>query len=70
MHDVEVLIVDPNIDSTPQRLLKKNIEISTIENAIKNADLFVGLVAHDEFVQLDIADFDQKHIVHTCAIWS
>lgn len=42
-----VLPVEPNIES------HKNLEISTVDSAMNNADIIVYLVAHDEFKSLD-----------------
>lgn len=45
-NDFDVMAVEPNVES------HENIEIFTIEKALEQADIFVFLVAHNEFKKL------------------
>lgn len=50
-----ILAVEPNIEQLPDVLAnRKNVDLTTLENAFENADLFVILVAHKQFKQQDI----------------
>ncbi len=55
----QVLAVEPNIDVLPTKLTLKNLNLVTLEDVLKNADVVCILVKHGGFIQavLDI----QKH---------
>ena len=47
-----VLVVEPNVDTLPSELDGLEIELCSLEDAVRRADVLVGLVAHKEIVEL------------------
>ena len=50
--NIKIYVCDPNIDN------HKDFEIHSIEKTIENCDLFVFLVAHKEFKNIDLDNLD------------
>ena len=66
----QVMVVEPNIESLPQRLAQKGVSLVTLEDAIEQADVWALLVDHRPF--RDRVP-DQRHgvvIVDTRGIWT
>ncbi|TMX44375.1 UDP-N-acetyl-D-mannosamine dehydrogenase [Vibrio rotiferianus] len=64
MHAGRVIAVEPNIESTPEKL--KHIELVELDIATKEADVNVMLVDHKEFrVKMNKSDY----IIDTKGIW-
>ncbi len=52
--DYTILAVEPNVKELPQVLAnRKNVELASLENALKDSDIVVILVKHQEFIGLD-----------------
>lgn len=67
----KVLAVDPHVHLIPQPLEGvQNVELATLEYALADADLVVLLVDHDEFVDLDEANFHTKMVIDTRGAWA
>jgi UDP-N-acetyl-D-mannosaminuronic acid dehydrogenase len=64
---VEVLAVEPHIVELPQRLRQPHIRLATLEEALRDADLFVTLVKHDAFRQLNY-QLPKKPILDICGL--
>ncbi|WP_455887293.1 UDP-N-acetyl-D-mannosamine dehydrogenase [Pseudomonas rustica] len=47
----QVLAVEPNINDLPSKLNKNNVSLSTLEDALKTADVICILVKHREFIE-------------------
>ena len=65
-----VLIVEPNLETLPAALTeKKNVEFTTTETAISEADIIVLLVAHKQFKSIDRRDIYERIIIDTVGAW-
>jgi UDP-N-acetyl-D-mannosaminuronic acid dehydrogenase len=64
----EVLIVEPNIRKVPKEL-KNGTKISSLNKALKVADIVVLLVDHAPFKDMDLNLLSGKQIVDTRGIW-
>jgi UDP-N-acetyl-D-mannosaminuronic acid dehydrogenase len=65
MHTGSVFAVEPNIESKPQKLV--NVELTSFEKAIVDADIHVLLVDHKQF---KIGKPNNGLIIDTKGIWS
>ena len=65
MHTGNVFAVEPNIESKPQKLV--NVELTSFEKAIVDADIHVLLVDHKQF---KISKPNNGLIIDTKGIWS
>ena len=67
--DATVLVAEPNVSALPAALSgKPNLKLVDLEQALREADLVVGLVAHKQFKALDPAAITQP-VIDTCGIW-
>jgi len=65
-----VYVVEPNIDTLPEKLSScKTVELTTIEYAIDNADIVLGLVDHSEFRLLDKQMLAEKVVIDARGMW-
>lgn len=70
--DGKVLAVEPHIDELPPALEnRKNVELASLEEAVKAADVVVLLVDHRQFKTTSIADLglDAARVIDTKGIW-
>ncbi|MCL5020663.1 MAG: UDP-N-acetyl-D-mannosamine dehydrogenase [Bacteroidetes bacterium] len=66
----DVLVVEPNIGEVPPILRPfQHLSLVSLQEAVRKADLVVGLVDHDEFKKLNVTDFRGKAILDTRGIW-
>lgn len=63
------LVVEPNIESTEGVEQLKNVELVTLDTALKQADILVLLVDHKEFVQLDTSKLENKTVLDFKGVW-
>jgi len=64
-----ILAVEPNVKELPEVLSnRKNVEFSTLDNALENADFIVILVKHKEFVEIEENLKALKNIIDTTGI--
>lgn len=65
-----ISVVEPNIDSLPDRLsVYKNTELTDFNTAIESADVVALLVDHQEFVGVDHDLLNGKTVIDTRGIW-
>ncbi len=64
MHSGRTLGVEPNIISLPNTI--ENIELTSLEKALQNADIHLMLVDHNEFIN---AKVNSSYIIDTKGIW-
>jgi UDP-N-acetyl-D-mannosaminuronic acid dehydrogenase len=64
-----VIAVEPNIEKLPPSMMRLNVSLQSLEEAIEKADIVVGLVAHREFKSLPRDLLDGKTLIDTCALW-
>ncbi|MBQ9725107.1 MAG: UDP-N-acetyl-D-mannosamine dehydrogenase [Neisseriaceae bacterium] len=64
----QVWAVEPNVNTLPQKLIDKNLELVALDIALQQADVLVLLVEHKEFKAVNIAN-SSAIIVDTKGIW-
>ena len=64
-----ILAVEPHIDALPRTLLEAGVEHASTEQALAEADILVGLVAHRAFRKLPAGALQEKIVIDTCGIW-
>ncbi|MBP5790444.1 MAG: UDP-N-acetyl-D-mannosamine dehydrogenase [Neisseriaceae bacterium] len=64
----QVWAVEPNVQTLPQKLIDKNIELVALDIALQQADVLVLLVEHKEFKSANIANSNAV-VVDTKGIW-
>lgn len=57
-----VLLVEPNIEQLPPQLIDGTL--TSLQEAVKKADVIAVLVAHDEFEQLDLSNKNVINVVN------
>ncbi len=66
----KLLVVEPHVDTLPAALAGfANIEFSTLEVALDQADIVVLLVDHDHFKEVAPGQIDGKTVIDTRGIW-
>lgn len=70
MADATILVVEPHIEELPQELAnRRNVELVTIEDAAKRADVAVLLVDHDQFVDSEFIAESSAVQIDTKGLW-
>jgi UDP-N-acetyl-D-mannosaminuronic acid dehydrogenase len=64
-----ILAVEPNIDCLPESLSELGVRLVGIEQALQEADIVVGLVAHRGFKKIAPKVLREKIVIDTCGIW-
>ena len=64
-----VLAVEPHIETLPRTLSEAGVEHVSTEQALAEADILVGLVAHRTFRKLPPGALQEKIVIDTCGIW-
>lgn len=64
-----MLIVEPYIEALPDNLKKKNVRLTGVEDALKECNIVLGLVDHDEFKGLSKELIQGKCIIDTRGMW-
>lgn len=64
----QVWAVEPNVQTLPQKLIDKKVELLALDKALQQADVLVLLVEHKEFKSANIAN-SSAVIVDTKGIW-
>lgn len=68
---IQILAVEPNVGQLPPALANKsNVALSSVEEAIREAEVLVMLVDHKEFKAVDPSLFEGKTIVDTKGLWA
>lgn len=60
-----VLVVEPNVSSLPIRLVGQGLELTTLEDALSQAQVVAILVDHQEFKSLSVEDLNGAAVVDT-----
>ena len=68
--DLEIVAVEPNIETLPATLAEKGVPLLTPNEALKQANIILGLVAHDAFREIPVEALAGKCLIDTCAVWS
>ena len=63
-------IVEPNIKAIPDIFNEKNISLTTMDKALKKADIVVLLVDHAPFKLMDLSLLSNKQVIDTRGIWN
>lgn len=58
----QVLVVEPHVESLPKTLGKENVCLTSLDSALKDADIVCVLVKHSQFVKQS-ASFTGKHVI-------
>lgn len=66
---LRVLAVEPNIKEIPDISNFAGAELSSIDSALNDADIVVGLVAHKAFREIDQSTLGGKVVIDICALW-
>lgn len=64
-----LFIVEPYIDKLPPSLFKDCIALVTLDEAIRNSNIILGLVDHNEFRGLSKKLIQGKYIIDTRGMW-
>ena len=64
-----VLAVEPNVTALPACLEQAGVELTRIEDALRQADIIVALVAHREFRRIPVNRLQEKILVNVCGLW-
>jgi UDP-N-acetyl-D-mannosaminuronic acid dehydrogenase len=64
----ELIIVEPNIDELPKKLINTRSELTNLEAALERANVVVVLVDHREFKESDKGRFSEKIVIDTRGI--
>ncbi len=66
----QTLIVEPNITKLPDGFNSELVKLTSLEKAIKSADVIVLLVDHSEFKLMDLGLLSGKQVIDTRGSWS
>jgi len=67
--DVPILVVEPNIDTVPSQLADLKVELSSLDDALGQADVLVGLVAHRDVLKLDSKSIERHVLVDPAGVF-
>ncbi|EJN02285.1 UDP-N-acetyl-D-mannosamine dehydrogenase [Phyllobacterium sp. YR531] len=68
--DVKLLVVEPHIDALPKSLAgQKNVVMTSIDQALAEADIIVLLVGHNAFKQIRRDTLLRRIVIDTVGIW-
>ncbi|MBE2895258.1 UDP-N-acetyl-D-mannosamine dehydrogenase [Spirabiliibacterium falconis] len=68
-HKGQVVAVEPNIEQLPKILQQQNIELVSLDDARRDADILVLLVDHSQFKAVQGCDITQQWVIDTRGIW-
>lgn len=64
-----VLAVEPHAAALPACLEQAGVELTRIEDALRQADIIVALVAHRQFRRIPVNRLQEKILVNVCGLW-
>ncbi|WP_435951585.1 UDP-N-acetyl-D-mannosamine dehydrogenase [Dryocola sp. BD626] len=67
-HSGETLVVEPNIHQLPKKL-EGHCQLASLDEALRQADVLVMLVDHNEFKALSGDKIQQRWVVDTKGVW-
>ena len=65
----KLLLVEPHVDCLPKSLNKSGLKLWDFDQAVKEADILLLLVAHKSFADLDRNKINDRIVIDTCGIW-
>lgn len=65
----EVMAVEPHIRELPQALRELGVQLMDASQALRQADIVVGLVDHEPFKELDPLLLKEKIVIDTRGMW-
>lgn len=66
----KLFVVEPNITSLPASLAQfDNVELVSIDHALKESDIVLGLVDHSEFRNLESDSLNETIVIDTRGMW-
>jgi len=66
----KLLVVEPNITKLPAALeTAANVELVSLDEALGNADIIVGLVDHSEFLKISRESLSEAMLLDTRGMW-
>ncbi len=65
----KLLVVEPHVDCLPPALKKAGLKLWDFDQAVKEADILLLLVAHKSFNDLDRNKINDRIVIDTCGIW-
>ena len=65
----KLLLVEPHVDTLPASLKKAGLKLWDFDQAVKEADILLLLVAHKSFADLDRNKINDRIVIDTCGIW-
>ncbi|MCC5958834.1 MAG: UDP-N-acetyl-D-mannosamine dehydrogenase [Ectothiorhodospiraceae bacterium] len=69
-HVGRVLAVEPNIRRLPPALETLDVQLVPVEEALHEADIILGLVAHRQFKRIPMSRLQEKILLNVCGLWS
>ncbi|BCW59948.1 UDP-N-acetyl-D-mannosamine dehydrogenase [Arthrobacter sp. StoSoilB20] len=70
LKDRRINVAEPHIEALPRTLAQKdNVELTSVEDAIKRSEVVLLLVDHDQFRGLNTSMFASKKVVDTRGVW-
>ncbi len=64
-----VYVVEPNLNALPEQLNQPNVELTSLDRALEQANIVLVLVDHREFKLIPVADVNSKLVIDTRGIW-
>jgi len=65
----QVLIVEPHINSLPEKLTGKNVELVSLDQAMESANIILTLTDHTIFKQMKTDKLKEKVVIDARGIW-
>ncbi len=65
----KLLLVEPHVETLPKSLSKAGLKLWDFDQAVKEADILLLLVAHKSFNDLDRNKINDRIVIDTCGIW-
>ncbi len=65
----KLLVVEPHVEVLPKSLAKAGLKLWDFDQAVKEADILLLLVAHKSFNDLDRNKINDRIVIDTCGIW-
>jgi UDP-N-acetyl-D-mannosaminuronic acid dehydrogenase len=64
----QIIAVEPNISELPEKLVTKDVQLTSLDNALASANIIVVLVDHKVFKSADKSQFASKVVIDTRGI--
>jgi UDP-N-acetyl-D-mannosaminuronic acid dehydrogenase len=64
-----IKLVEPNLRKLPGEFLSYGTELASIDDAVRNCEIALVLVDHDEFKMVPLAERRHLDVIDTRGIW-